>query len=282
MLQSKIDHKLVGSFQEFLNWKILKNSGFSTISTGFYQQTGIANTQVKAYASPFKSFVYLNDADIGATVISGVSGNGTLIGRGTSGLSIDFKNGRVLLSGNQNIAQLSGSFALNDVNIKYTTKSVDNLLLNTKYVTEPIINQVVTGIAENTQTYPIIWLQYIPGNNTPRAFGGMDDTNFKFTAICITNSMYLLDGLLGIFRDTSNCQVGVFDLNELPLNISGDLKDINYTYTGIANNKHWPDVFHIKEVFTDKFDDEINTQFGQNVFIGEANFNCSMSRYPRQ
>lgn len=281
MISSTIDHRLVPSFQEYINWKILdKGRAFSIVSTGFYKQTGIRNTSVVSYASPYKSFVY--DSGIsGVVLMTGVSGNGTFINKGVSGLTIDYMNGRVLFTTDPNFSQVSGTFTLKDINIKYSTKSVEELLMNTKYVKQPIGNQVVTGLSENVETYPIIFVNYTPGENKPRALGGMDETKFYFNCLCVMDNHYTLDGVLSILRDLNNTEVGIFENNEIPINISGDLKG-NYTYTGTMASKAWPNAFHIEEVSVLKLPPETNNEFGQNIYIGEAEFSCGISRFPRQ
>mgnify|MGYP001616147834 CR=1 FL=1 len=110
----------------------------------------------------------------------------------------------------------------------------------------------------------------------------MDNTNFNFRCLCIMDSVYLLDGVLGILRDLNTTTFGIFDANELPLNISGDLKDINYNYTGLMATKQSPNLAFIKEVETVKMPYSMNSEFGQDTFIGEANFHVELSRYPRQ
>ena len=277
---STIDHRLVTSFISYIDYQILsKGNSYTTISTGFYPYTGSRYTNLTIYASPFKQMI--SDVGItGATVITGVSGNNNLYNR-ASGVVFDYEKGRILFTTNPGLSQFSGSFSVKDVNIKYSTKSVEDVLKNTKYVTQPVTNQSVTGIAESVETYPIVFVNYTPGKNKGRALGGLEDTDFKFDCICVTNSQYLLDGLLGILRDLNKTQVGIFDNSETPLNASGDLKNTSYSYTGTTASKSWPNAFFITDVETFKIDNSVNNEYGQDIFIGEANFDCSLSRFPR-
>ena len=275
------DHKIVQSFVEFIDYKILqKGVAFSNVSSEFYLNTGVRNTAVNAYHSPYKRFIYNSDI---ASAISGFSGDGVAYSTGTSGFSVDFLNGRILTPSNVSFSRISGSYSAPDIYTKYTTKSEANILLDTKYVSNKnLLTQSATGIDENTEVYPIIYLQYSPNENEPRALGGMDKTQTKFTAYVVADSPFLLDGVLSILRDTNHLCFGVLAESEFPLNISGDLKNSNYSYTGTANVKSWPNTAHIERVRASKVSLDINSQMGQKVFIGIADFDISQSRYPRQ
>ena len=282
LFQQTIDHRIAVSFLEYIDNRILtKGQTFSIVSTGFYLQTGARNTQVTVYASPYKGFIYDNGLT-GAQVITGVSGDGTFIGRGTSGLTFDYPNGRILFTTNPNFGQVSGTFALKEVNIKYTTKSTEELLKQTKYIRQPIAPQTITGIKENVETYPIIFVNYTPGNNKGAALGGLDDTRPIFNCLCVMDNQWNLDGVLGVLRDLNASTFGLFDTTGIPLNVSGDLKDINYNYTGMMASKEWPNTVFIESVNTIKMPPELNAEFGPDVFIGEAEAQISYFRYPRQ
>ena len=281
-LQAQIDHKVVISFKEFLQNKIFTKGRAFTNTTGlYYHMTGQLDQNVTVYASPYRPLIY--DASIsGATIITGVSGNGTLINKGTSGLSFDYDQNRILFTTDPGVAQFSGTFALADYTIKYTTKSEDDILLNTRYVPNANFNQVTTGLDENVETYPLVYINYDPGTNEGRALGGLDSTEFSFSCYCILDNEYVLDGVLGIMRDMNQVQFGLFDTSEYPFNISGDLNNINYNYTGLMASKSWPNAAHVEKVTSSKLSREIMRQFGPNIFIGVVDVECSLSRWPRQ
>jgi len=280
-MKQLFDHQLVNSFMQYINYNILsKGTAFSNISTGFYPSTGL-NQQVTIFASPFKSFLY--DKGIsGANIINGISGSDGNFYTRASGLSIDFNNGRVLFNSNPNLTICSGTFALNEMNLVYTNANEDRILMDTKYVKNPIQYQSPTGIKENVETFPITYVTYSPGTNKGANLGGLDSTEATFTCYIIADSSYLLDGTMSILRDLNKTLFGLLDPSDMPINVSGDLKDINYNYTGVTANKIWPNVVHLNEVSCSRLTPESNYQINPDVHVGIVECKVLAYRYPRQ
>jgi hypothetical protein len=277
-MKKQIDHSITTSFLEKLDNKIVtKGEAFINVSTGFYPVKTV-NQQVYAYASPFKQFIY--DSSIGGTVnLSGIWSDGVFYSR-ASGITIDYQNGRVL-SKTQLGSNISGTFSLHELNIKYTDKNEDQILMETKYVSEPIQPQQITGIAESVETYPMIYVTYNNGKNMPRAMGGLDSTNGRFTCYAMCNSSWQLDGVLSIMRDMKHTIFALLDSSELPLNVSGDLKNPNYSYNTLVSGKSYPNIVHIEDVNCSKLTVEANQAINPTVRVGIAEFETAMTRNPR-
>ena len=94
-----------------------------------------------SYNSEYKQWVYDNDAT-DANIPDGVfidTGDGVynFCDRGQSGLSIDFENGRVLLSGayfptNYDTLNIKADFSVKDINIYLSDDTEENLVIQSK------------------------------------------------------------------------------------------------------------------------------------------------------
>jgi hypothetical protein len=284
MIKSTIDHQIVNSFLQYIDWQLVdKGRAFENVTVDFYPIDN-NNKQIHAYASPYKSIVYDNGVS-GVAIFSGVSGHNAsgqdVFYTRASGLNIDYRNGQVSFSQNPRLSNIQGTFALKDFNVEYTSRNEENLLMETKFVKNPEYAQLMTGLNEKMVTFPIVFVSYSPGQNEPHAIGGMDETKPKFTLYAIMDNVWNLDGVLSIFRDLKNTSFGLLTDAETPINVSGDLKNLNYTYTGIVNGKTWPNAIFINNVSCSKLTPEANYAFGNDVFIGIADVECGYYRFPR-
>lgn len=276
MITAQFDHQIVGSFVEYVNNIILrKGEAFSSFNATFYQngQNRFGNY---VYTSQQKGFVY----DSGLTGIPTGFYRGTgLIGRGVSGMAIDFKNGAIQFTGNPGNVTFTGQVTLPDFNVKYVSQNEENFLMETKFFINPIDVQPSSGLVYKSETYPAIFVTYAPGNNEPFEMGGKKQTEPKFTCIVVADNAYQLDGALGLLRDCDKRNLPILELSELPFNVSGDLKTGSYNYTGIAWTKTHPNMAFIDEVRTSKASPRLNREVGQNVFIGFADFTLLKPRH---
>jgi len=75
-----------------------KGEAYSTKTTKLYNYTDIRLGDNKTvYGSPYKQWVYDNNIT-GATIPSGVTIDGAFTLTGTSGMAIDFDNGRLIFN----------------------------------------------------------------------------------------------------------------------------------------------------------------------------------------
>ena len=234
---SQNENRIISSFLLWLDNKILtKGAAYENISGRFYPQTSqFSNYYV--YNAPFAQFVY--DSSIsGATIGTGLYLNSVNITTGQSGfLGINTDRGQAIFSTNQNNYVLSGYFAIKDFNIMLTSDTEETILFKTKYQLRPKFPQMTTGVCTECRTYPMIYVREDGGTNEPFALGGTDTANYSIRCIILADSLYKLNAVQGIMRNTVRTLIPLFEASEMPFNSLGILKSGTYNYTGAAFNK---------------------------------------------
>ena len=231
------ENKLITSFLLWLDHEILsKGQAFTNISGNFFPQTTYFNNYY-TYGSPFAQFVYDNSIS-GATIATGVYLNNVPIVTGQSGfLGINSDRGHAIFGINQNNYVISGYFAIKDFNIMLTYDSEETLLFKTKYQLRPKSPQTATGICQDCRAYPIIYVREDGGYNAPFALGGTDQANYDIRCVILADSLFKLNAVQGILRNSVNKLIPLFDISEQPFNALGILKSGHFNYTGLAQNK---------------------------------------------
>ena len=229
-------NQLISSFILWLDNLILKKgSAYTNVGYKFYDVSDIYNPY-KTYASPFGQFV-ADSSITGATIISGVYLNNSFLTTGQSGfIGIDYNRGRVYF--NTNITgTLSGNYAIKDFNIVLTDKPEEVILFETKYSVRPKTNQTITGLNEDQFNYPIIFVKNNGGQNEPLAFGGMDTTNIDIRLIIMTDSLFTLDAICSILKDSNRLYIPLISAQEMPFNALGGFKSGSYNYNSLISGK---------------------------------------------
>ena len=231
------EHKLVTSFLLWLDHEILsRGQAYTNISGQFLPQTTYFSNYY-SYGAPFAQFVYDNSIS-GAIVSTGVYLNNVPIVTGQSGfLGINADRGQAIFNINQNNYVLSGYFAIKDFNIMLTYDSEETILFKTKYQLRPKYNQISTGICKDCRTYPIIYVREDGGNNQPFALGGTDKANYNIRCVVLADSLFKLNAVQGILRNSVNKLIPLFDVSEQPFNALGILKSGYFNYSGLAAQK---------------------------------------------
>lgn len=234
---SQNENKIVTSFLLWLDHEVLsKGRAFTNASGQFFPQSTYFSSYY-TYGSPFAQFVYDNSVS-GATIATGAYLNNVQIVTGQSGfLGINPDRGHAIFSTNQNSYTITGYFAIKDFNIMLTYDSEETLLFKTKYQLRPKITQTATGICEDCRTYPIIYVREDGGNNEPFALGGTDTANYNIRCVILADSLFKLNAVQGILRNSVNKLIALFDISEQPFNSLGVLKSGHFNYTGLAQNK---------------------------------------------
>jgi hypothetical protein len=240
------------------------------------------------YGAPFKQMVV--DASItGANIISGVYvnnvftkiGNGSLTGINSSQGQLYFTSPIANPS-----SSISGNYAVKDFNVFLTSETEEDLLFETQFQLNPKTSQNPTGLPLNAETYPVVYLKYQGGDNEPLAFGGLDKTNINVRAIVLADTIFKLDALTSIFRDTARTYIPLIYENEMPYNQLGSLNNGYFNYNTLISNKHADgDYVYIDNVYVSKIDNRFINSYNKlnpNVFAAFIDFELSKNRYPRQ
>jgi len=274
-------HEVTTSFVLWFDHFLLsKGEAFKNLTSTFYPQVDARLPNNVIYASPHKQWV--TDSSIaGATIPNGVYNDGVFVPRGTSGLKLDFENGRAILnSGFSSSANITGTFALKDFNIYVTDQNEEDLIIESNHKINSRFFRENAGIPPYDQVVPAIFISNDGSKNNPFAFGGEDKTTTYFKAAVIAENLYTLDGVLSIFNDSSRTIFSKIDFEDHPMNEFGDFKNGSKVEISIpnltANRWHGNHTYQYGGTFTIK-SYEINSQTKFSIIYSAAGSNPSFN-----
>jgi hypothetical protein len=294
-MKAQFDNQVMSSFSLWFDNKLLdKGEGFTNHSGLFYDMTDKWNfgDNYNVYNAPFKQFVY--DTSISnATVMTGVTVTDSISGRVSYNLNsaeifaINPTEGQVILKTDEfagNITQVSGSYAIKEFSVKLTSEAEEKLLFETDFKLKPKVSQTInTGLFEDQQAYPVIFLKHNGSVNNPGSFGGQEFTSIDIRAIVLTDSQFTLDGICSIFRDTYNDNFYLFDEDEFPFNYVGSYNNdvvFNYSNTISGVNLGGPKGIYIKNVTVAKYSaGSLNDYKSVNANIYAALLDFEVEKY---
>ena len=276
-MKPQLDNIIMSSALMWLDHVILKKGhAFTNYSSNFYQLPNLING-LSTYGLPFKQIVC--DSSInGANLLSGVFINSTFTKIGENNLSgINPNQGQIYFGSQQNNT-ISGNYAVKDFNIYLTSSPEENILFETQYQTRNKTIQNPTGIAPNSMSIPAVFIKNNGGINDPYAFGGMDKTNIEIRALILSDSMFNLDGVTSILRDTSRSYIPL--IQNSPYNSIGSLNNGFYNYKELTQNIDVGESgLFISEVTVSKILN-IENKLNPNTFPGIVDFSLEYIRYP--
>jgi len=279
-MKGNFDNDVMSSMILFVDNVICNvGQGYTNYSGNFYSTNNLFNNTY-TYSLPFKQIV--SDSSVsGANVLSGIYLSGTFVTGNQNGLiGINHQNGQVFFNSNVTANQLSGNYAVKDFNVYLTNKPEEELLFETQYSVRPKITQNLTGLAPNTQTVPAIFIKNNNSINDPFAFGGTVDSKIDIRLIVLADSLFNLDAVCGILRDTAYQRMPLIKNTDLNLNYLNCLNSGFYNYNSLKNAKfNQNELFYIEEVAISKnfaFMDKINP----GIFPAFVDFTLSKIRNP--
>ena len=306
-MKPQFQHTLVTSFYLWFDNYFQDNGEAYKNKTGiFYNMTDDRlDSNYNVYSSPYKQFiidsglhtnVVNSQGTEGAIVIDRISGqraDGSAfeVTRGTSGLKIDFENGRVFFTGDENgelpgnNLSLSGQFGVKDFNVYVTNQTEEDLVVENKFKTNDRFGNLETsGVLPYDQVIPAVFITSESINNQPFAFGGLDVTQTNVKAVVMTSDLYCLDCVLSLAADSKKQSFVEVDFNDFPVTEFGDIKTATYP-TGYSYNQietdNTQELFHIEEVFVSKLSDRVKKKVNPNIFVGFIDFEIHKYRRPR-
>ncbi len=253
-----------------------KGQAYTNHSGLFYPARVNKYKNYYSYSSPFKQLV--NDRSIsGANILSGVYVGSTFT---TGNLYVNHYEGQVHFNSSQGSNKISGNYAIKDFSVAMTSKSETDILFETKYKLKPKVNQAITGLSYNQETYPIVYLKNMGGNNKPFAFGGQDMTSTNVRAIVLSDSAYKLDAVCSILKDTQNDGFKIIENSNLPFGALGLAPTGAYNYTGLQGSSTNSHIF-IKETNVTNNIPKITENVSAPIHAGFVDFKFESVRQPR-
>ena len=279
-------HNVINSFfLWFDNFLMTKGDAYKTYTTKLYNYEDLRLGGSKVvYGSPYKQWVY--DKNItGATIPSGFTINNQFVPTGTSGMKIDFDNGRIIFnSGVSTSLNVTGTYSVKEVNSYITDQPEDNLIIENKFVTNSRFTVSENYIPPYNPVTPCIFASIETAHNTAFAFGGEDETKCIIKVVAFCENLYQLDGVLSIFGDSYNEIFSIIPMTGHPLGEFNEMKTgaypTGYDYKNLSNAYNSQTLF-ISHVETSKIRDSVIKELNPILHIGFLDFEIKTYRYPR-
>lgn len=272
-------------FLWFDNFLMRKGEAYKTYTTRLYNYTDdrLGNAKV-VYGSPFKQWVY-DKSITGATIPTGFLINGINTPTGTSGMFIDFDNGRIIFdSGVSKTLNITGTYSVKELNTYVTDQTEDNLIIEGKYVTNSRFTISEDYVKPYNPVTPCVFISMEGTHNEAFALGGQDETTTRMKAVIFAENIYQLDGTLSLFADAYNTCFNVIPMGQYPLaefsNLKTGLYPSGYNYPNLAKN-YTNDKCYIYHVNTSKIRDNVLKELNPILHIGFIDFDIGTIRYPR-
>ena len=279
-------HNVINSFfLWFDNFLMTKGDAYKTYTTKLYnyEDPRLGGDKV-IYGSPYKQWVY--DKNItGATIPSGFTINNQFVPTGTSGMKIDFDNGRIIFnSGVSTSLNVTGTYSVKEVNSYITDQPEDNLIIENKFVTNSRFTVSENYITPYNPVTPCIFASIETAHNTAFAFGGEDETKCIIKVVAFCENLYQLDGVLSVFGDSYNEIFSIIPMTGHPLGEFNEIKTgaypTGYNYKNLSNAYNSQTLF-ISHVETSKIRDSVIKELNPILHIGFLDFEIKTYRYPR-
>ncbi len=279
-------HNVINSFfLWFDNFLMTKGEAYKTYTTKLYnyEDPRLGGGKV-VYGSPYKQWIY--DKNItSATIPSGFTINNQFVSTGTSGMKIDFDNGRIIFnSGVSTSLNITGTYSVKEVNSYITDQPEDNLIIENKFVTNSRFTVSENYIAPYNPVTPCIFASIETSHNTAFAFGGEDETKCIIKVVAFCENLYQLDGVLSVFGDSYNEIFSIIPMTGHPLGEFNEMKTgaypTGYDYKNLSNTYNSQTLF-ISHVETSKIRDSVIKELNPILHIGFLDFEIKTYRYPR-
>jgi hypothetical protein len=279
-------HNVINSFfLWFDNFLMTKGEAYKTYTTKLYnyEDPRLGGGKV-VYGSPYKQWIY--DKNItSATIPSGFTINNQFVSTGTSGMKIDFDNGRIIFnSGVSTSLNITGTYSVKEVNSYITDQPEDNLIIENKFVTNSRFTVSENYIAPYNPVTPCIFASIETSHNTAFAFGGEDETKCIIKVVAFCENLYQLDGVLSVFGDSYNEIFSIIPMTGHPLGEFNEMKTgaypTGYDYKNLSNAYNSQTLF-ISHVETSKIRDSVIKELNPILHIGFLDFEIKTYRYPR-
>jgi len=286
MIAPQFIHKFTNSFMLWADNVLLQRGGAFTVTGGsltHYEDSQLPD-HLRAWGSPFKEWV-ADSSVSGAVVPSGFYIDGSFQAPSGDYFNIDFQNGRVLTSGLNPSHHITGSYSVKDFNIYITNQDEESLIVEVCQNSNNEYNTIGTDISTPylppyAQKIPAIFVNVQSQKNEPLALGGTDSSTIRANMVVFAKDPYQLDGVLGLFADTSDEVFKELPLEASPLNEWGGLKNNRYSYAETVAASGGSNIF-IDEVTTSKMTDSLRRGLKTELYVGFVDFNCAQYRNPR-
>lgn len=271
-------NELSASFYFWLDNRILKEGESFVNHSGSLEGTfDPFFSSYSVYGSRHRQWV--SDIDVaGAIIPSGIYSNGvTFLPKAPGQLMVDYSMGRVILDPAfaSGLEPLSANFSYKEFNL-YPTSKDDVELLFEEPENAPSRRGEESGVLSySDHPYPAIFVKFERGQDSPFAFGGIDEADWRVRCTILADSAYKLDACLSIFSECAHKSFKYIESKNLPFNVFGDVKSPNfmYSYMQMCESQSGQNWIYINSVEVSKFPEKVNRLIKDDVWGAFADFN---------
>lgn len=215
-----------------------------------------------------------------------VLSTGSLIYQDTSGTQkvlIDNNHGRILLgTGYGTGIELSGNFVQKEVNLYTTNETEEEIIMRGEFYLESgqSYSESMDQLAKAKYYFPSVFLMNDDSENEGFAFGGLKDTSSKIKAVVFATSVYQLDAILSIFRDSSERIIRIIDMENFPYGEYWHLKSYPYDYNtfSVANQVDYCFIEKTRAYKLKEKGQSAVRKIVNGIFVGYIDFELSTIR----
>lgn len=280
-MKASFINELSASFMLFLDHEICsRGDAFINIQSGtLYPSSDPYFNNYTVYQSQYRQWV-ADSSIYDATICSGAFINGDFYLKGSSGMKIDYGMGRLIFDNTvpSGMANIKADFATKEFNLFLTAKDETQLFLN-----DPVSSNSIIGALPNSiEPYPLVYVKNFFGENSPFAFGGLDESSHEFRCTIFSDTAFKLDSLNSILQDSARKSFSLIPSSGIPFNIFGDFKQdmTGYNYNDLSS-RYSNKLVYIESVRISKFDERVNKLIKEGVWGGFADFKLKTVRMPR-
>jgi hypothetical protein len=256
------------SFSQWLDNYLLQRGQAYVNTTGrFYYQADSTLIGKVGYAAPFRSIVYDSGVS-GALILETVNGSLGTLGRGQSGMTVDYPNGRVLFNSAVGASALiSGAYSFRDINVYFANQSQERIVFTNKYYLNSRFNRSPTSIpAPNQFVTPAIFVSIVKEKNEPGAYGGLYNTRTSMAMNVLAETQSQLEGVMSLLTDADQISFPQLPASAYPLGSFGDCKS-GYNYeTVMAQYGSSDNLYTVYDIEASPMPDSVRADEG--LFVG--------------
>lgn len=269
-----LDQRVLSSLKEYLNYRMIKTlEAYSTKTLSLYQYTPTRFSNKVAYGSPVQNWVYDN------SIVSVPTSFGGFVRGGSEGLIVDFKNGRLLMDGDETGKSISVTVPVNDFGIRITSALDSKLVAEVLPFMNPDQQPYSTHAKADASVAPIIFLKLTKTMNKPFSLSGLDWTSWRIRAIVFAHDYSDAIAVGSLLRDFKEEIFPILEADDTPLNKYNDLKIVGWQYSSFLTNP--TDYAIIQESEFDIIENDTFTKVNPSLVVGVGEMEVIFARRPR-
>lgn len=285
-MKAQFSHELFQSFFLWFEKRLVSTQGKAYITNQSNAFTYTAFNDIpssyRAYQGRFRGLVQDHDVDVPN---SGVFINGNFVTGSSTGILIDYLNGRVIVPAASGTGlTITANNTIKEIQVYPYEDDEEQLILSSDFVdfanqSSTYLSSQTNQLSEKTYILPACFLRYVATENDYFSFGGEENSKTRIRAVVLAKDNYMIDGVLSLFSDTKGSCITRIPYENFPYGDPNTIKSFPYSYNSYVSG--FGGKTFIDKVNTSKLDYSISmNKIEKNVLIGFIDFDLSTFRVP--